>query len=53
MARLTFARPTGWRLSYHRGLQWVGALVAARVADLASVAIVHLRRQGPVEVAPP
>ncbi len=29
MARLTFARPTGWQLTYHRGLQWVGVAVAA------------------------
>ena len=29
MARLTFERPTGWRLTYHRALQWVGAAVAA------------------------
>ena len=26
---LSFQRPTGWRLTYHRGLQWGGAAVAA------------------------
>jgi hypothetical protein len=29
VARLTFERPTGWRLTYHRILQWGGAAVAA------------------------
>ena len=29
MARLTFERPTGWRLTYHRALQWGGAALAA------------------------
>lgn len=29
MSRLTFERPTGWRLTYHRALQWVGCAVAA------------------------
>lgn len=29
MARLRFERPTGWRLTYHRALQWIGAAVAA------------------------
>lgn len=29
MSRLTFERPTGWRLTYHRALQWIGAAVAA------------------------
>jgi hypothetical protein len=26
--RLTFAPPSGWRLTYHRALQWVGAALA-------------------------
>lgn len=29
MAGLTFEPPTGWRLTYHRALQWIGAAVAA------------------------
>lgn len=29
MSRLTFQRPTGWRLAYHRALQWIGLAVAA------------------------
>ncbi|HEU5055536.1 MAG TPA: hypothetical protein VFU21_03400 [Kofleriaceae bacterium] len=29
MPRLTFERPTGWRRTYHRALQWIGAAVAA------------------------
>lgn len=29
MTRLGFERPTGWRLAYHRGLQWIGAAIAA------------------------
>ena len=28
MARLTIAPPTGWRLTYHRLLQWVGCAIA-------------------------
>ena len=29
MPGLTFQRPTGWRLAYHRALQWIGVAVAA------------------------
>ena len=29
MPGLTFQRPTGWRLAYHRALQWIGMTVAA------------------------
>ncbi len=28
MGRLTIAPPTGWRLAYHRWLQWIGCAVA-------------------------
>lgn len=28
VARLTIAPPTGWRLTYHRLLQWVGSAIA-------------------------